>query len=175
MNEEQRWRAVKECIAKGDKARAKAEDWYITAGQHLKTLKAEHTGTWAEWEIKVKERAGIGKSRASELMQIADGRKNVEEIRAVDAEKHRKQRALSPGRPGENAPAPEAAAEAKIEAAKGESETEQPQRRTRLERELDAGAFHRLHDEQARNEDLAEKLRAAEIKIEELKRENADI
>jgi hypothetical protein len=72
------------CIAKGDKAKRKAEDFYITAGQHLKELKAQHDdagGTWAEWEIKVKERTGLGKSRASELMQIADGRKNVEQIR----------------------------------------------------------------------------------------------
>ena len=60
-DEEQRWRAVKVCIAKGDKAKRKAEDFYITAGQHLKELKAQHDdagGTWAEWEIKVKERTG---------------------------------------------------------------------------------------------------------------------
>jgi hypothetical protein len=65
-------------------------------------------------------------------------------------------------------------------AAKSESETEQPCRKTRLERQLDADAFNRLRDEQTHNEDLAEKLRAAEIKIaglesevEELKAENA--
>jgi FtsZ-binding cell division protein ZapB len=191
-DEEQRWKAVKACIAKGEKAERKAKDFYITAGQYLKELKAEHTGTWFEWEIKLKERAGIGKSRASELMQIADGTKTVEQVRADTAERTAKTRALqsSPLRSGENADDPEVAAEArKIEAvtdekaaaaAKSESETEQPRRRTRLERELDAGAFNRLRDEQAHNEDLAEKLRAAEIKIaglesevEELKEENA--
>jgi hypothetical protein len=48
--------------------------------------------------------------------------------------------------------------------------------------QLDAGAFDRLRDEHARNEDLAEKLRAAEVKIvglesevEDLKRDNADL
>jgi hypothetical protein len=48
-------------------------------------------------------------------------------------------------------------------------------RRTRLERELDAGAIHRLHVEQQRNSDLAEKLRAAETKIAGLESEVADL
>jgi hypothetical protein len=100
---EQRWRAVKAHIAKGDKARDKAEQHYIAAGQHLSSLKAEHTGTWAEWEALVKERAGIGKSRASELMQIADGRKTVESVRAEKAESVRqlRKRESSPLRSGE--------------------------------------------------------------------------
>jgi hypothetical protein len=34
-NSEQRWRAVKAHIAKGDKAKDKAEQHYIAAGQHL--------------------------------------------------------------------------------------------------------------------------------------------
>ena len=80
---EQRWKAVRAHIAKGDKAKDKAEQHYIAAGEQLKTLKAEHDGTWAEWEALVKEKAGIGKSRASELMQIADGTKTVEQSRAA--------------------------------------------------------------------------------------------
>lgn len=36
---------IKAHIAKGDKASEKAEQHYIAAGQHLKTLKAAHTGT----------------------------------------------------------------------------------------------------------------------------------
>jgi len=48
-------------------------------------------------------------------------------------------------------------------------------RRTRLERELDAGAFDRLRVEQQRNSDLAEKLRAAEMKIAGLESEVADL
>src|SRR5262249_22910223 len=75
---------IKVLIEKGDKAKAKAEQFYISAGQHLKTLKAKHDaagGTWAEWEERLRQ-VGIGKSRASELMQIADGRKTVEQVRA---------------------------------------------------------------------------------------------
>jgi chromosome segregation ATPase len=175
-DEEQRWRAVRECVKRGDKAKRKAEDFYITAGQHLNALKAEHTGTWAEWEIKVKERTGLGKSRASELMQIADGRKDVEGVRAEKAEVMRKLRAQpSPPRGGENAPEPEAAAEAKKTAP---TKTIPSQ----VQRELEAKDAHIDELETARehDKDLAEKLRAAEIKIagletevEELKAENA--
>jgi hypothetical protein len=109
-NEEQRWKAVRAHIAKGDKAKDKAEQHYIAAGQYLKELKAEHGGTWGEWEALVKEKAGIGKSRASELMQIADGRKTVEQIVAATTDRSQKHRALSPLRNGENADNPETAA-----------------------------------------------------------------
>jgi hypothetical protein len=104
VDQEQRWKAVRAHIAKGDQAKVKAEQHYIAAGQHLAALKAEHTGTWAEWEVLVKEKAGIGKSRASELMQIADGSKTVEGIREATAEKVRQIRARksSPVRTGEN-------------------------------------------------------------------------
>ena len=82
LSEAQLIRAIKEHIAKGDQAKAKSEQHYISAGQHLKTLKAQHAGRWAEWEALLKERCGIGKSRASELMRIADGRKTLEEVRS---------------------------------------------------------------------------------------------
>src|SRR5262245_9454755 len=108
---EQRWKAVRTCIEKADKAAEKARDLQITAGQHLKALKAEHDaggGTWAEWESLVKTKAGIGKSRASELMLIADGTKTPEQVRADTAERTAKTRALqsSPLRSGENADDP---------------------------------------------------------------------
>jgi hypothetical protein len=96
--------AIKECIAKGDKAKQRAEDFYITAGEHLKTLKTQHDaagGSWGEWEALVRDKVGIGKSRASELMMIADGTKTVEGIRAVTAERTRKSRESSPLRSGE--------------------------------------------------------------------------
>jgi hypothetical protein len=100
---ELRYKAIRAHIAKGDKAKDKAEQHYITAGQHLRALKAEHAGTWDEWEALLKDKIGIGKSRASELMQIADGRKTVEGIRADTAERTAKTRALqsSPLRSGE--------------------------------------------------------------------------
>jgi hypothetical protein len=69
-------------VAKGDKAADKAEQHYIAAGQHLRALKAAHGGTWAEWERLLKDKVGISTGRASELMQIADGRKTLAELRA---------------------------------------------------------------------------------------------
>src|SRR5215510_2278096 len=90
---EQRWKAVRAHIAKGDKAKDKAEQHYIAAGQYLAALKREHTGTWAEWESLVKTKAGIGKSRASELMAISDGTKTPEQVRADTAERTAKTRA----------------------------------------------------------------------------------
>jgi len=85
-------RTIKAHIAKGDKAADKAEQHYIAAGQHLKTLKAEHTGSWSEWEELLRDRVGIGKSRASELMAIADGTKTLAEVRATTAERNRRLR-----------------------------------------------------------------------------------
>jgi hypothetical protein len=189
-DEEQRWKAIKACIAKGDKAKRKAEDFYITAGQHLNALKAEHTGTWAEWEIKLKIRAGIGKSRASELMQIADGIRTLEQVRANTAERTRQAR-ISPLRSGENAPAPEATAEAmKIEAVTDDRARKRPARhkdvivysagKTLGEVHAEVVAAMTAAPPTADDDHLAEKLRAAEIKIaglesevEELKAENA--
>ena len=113
MNESQLVRLIKEHIAKGDKAAEKSEQHYIAAGQHLKTLKAEHGGTWAEWEALLKERVGIGKSRASELMQIADGRKTVEQVQANSANRKAKAIQCSPLRSGESAPDSEEAADAR--------------------------------------------------------------
>ena len=114
MNESQLIQTIKAHIAKGDKAKDKAEQHYIAAGQHLKTLKASHGGTWAEWEELLKTKIGIGKSRASELMRIADGTKTVEQVRADTAERTAKTRALqsSPLRSGENADDPETSADA---------------------------------------------------------------
>jgi hypothetical protein len=108
---EQRWKAVRAHIAKGDKAKDKAEQHYIAAGHYLAALKREHTGTWAEWESLVKTKAGIGKSRASELMTIADGTKTAAEVAAATTERSQRHRALSPLRNGENADDPETSAE----------------------------------------------------------------
>jgi hypothetical protein len=94
---------IKTCIAKGDHAKEKANQFYTSAGQYLNDLKKMHDGRggkWAEWEVLVKEKCGIGKSRASELMQIADKRTTVEEVRASKNETskiaHQKRRQTSP-------------------------------------------------------------------------------
>jgi hypothetical protein len=107
VNEQQLTRTIKVLIAKGDKAREKSEQFYIAAGQHLKTLKAQHKGTWAAWESLLKDKIGIGKSRASELMEIADGRKTVEEVRSITGARTKKSREVSPLRSGEDDGGPE--------------------------------------------------------------------
>jgi hypothetical protein len=107
LTEAQHIKAIKAHIWKGDNAKAKAEQHYIAAGQYLKALKEQHKGSWAEWEALLKDKVGIGKSRASELMQIADGRKTVEGSRAanVAANRRLRDRQTSPSRDGEtNAP-----------------------------------------------------------------------
>jgi hypothetical protein len=95
-------RTVRTLVAKGDKAAAKSEQFYVAAGQHLWPLKNQHRGSWAEWEDLLKERCGLGKSRASELMRIANGTTTVEQIRSEKAESVRKVRAVSPLRSGES-------------------------------------------------------------------------
>jgi hypothetical protein len=120
-------RSIKAHIAKGEQYHERGDQHFISAGLELKQLKAEHAGTWAEWEELLKTKIGIGKSRASELMQIADGTKTVEGIREATAEKVRQIRARksSPVRTGENADDPEASAEAtKAKFAKSETAPE---------------------------------------------------
>ena len=102
VNQAQLIKTIRALVEKGDYAKGKSEQFYISAGQHLKTLKEQHTGTWAEWETLIKEKIGIGKSRASELMQIADGSKTVESTRAETAKrvmKHSKSSPLANGGP----------------------------------------------------------------------------
>jgi hypothetical protein len=100
--------SIRTLVAKGVKATAKAEQYFIAAGQQLKTLKGMHTGSWQEWELTLKEKCGIGKSRASELMQIADGRKTVAEVASNTTQRSIKHRGkVSPLRNGEDDDRPE--------------------------------------------------------------------
>jgi len=121
-NQAQLISTIKAHIAAGDKAAQKANDHYISAGQHLATLKKEHAGSWAEWEELLKTKVNIGTGRASELMQIADGRKTVEQIRADASQRKRQQRLRdvtkkisrpsANGQPTDNAADPKASAKA---------------------------------------------------------------
>jgi hypothetical protein len=77
--------AIKAHIARGDKATQKGQDHYISAGQYLAQLKKAHVGTWTQWEELLKTKVGISTGRASELMQIGDGRKTVAQVRAGKA------------------------------------------------------------------------------------------
>jgi hypothetical protein len=86
---------IKACIAAGDKFLGKADQHYAAAGRYLKTLKDSYTGTWIEWEKLLKTKIGIGKSRASELMQIADGTKTAKQVRNASAKRKAKEREKS--------------------------------------------------------------------------------
>lgn len=81
-------------IRKGDAAKERAtqnikksEDHYIAAGQYLTMLKASYAPTWQQWENILKVKLKLSTGRASELMQLADGRKNLQEIRADTAKR----------------------------------------------------------------------------------------
>jgi hypothetical protein len=104
-------KTIKAHIAKGDRCKEQSEHHYIAAGQHLITLKAEHKGSWSEWEELIKSKIGIGKSRASELMQIADGSKTAESVASDRRERQRKAKAIAKPKSsvvdGENDGAPE--------------------------------------------------------------------
>jgi hypothetical protein len=99
MNESQLVQTIKVHIAKGEKAAEKSQQHYVAAGQHLKTLKTQHSGSWAEWEALLKDKVGLSTGRASELMQIADGRKTVAALRTEKNETskiaHAKERAAA--------------------------------------------------------------------------------
>ena len=104
--------AIKEDLAQGEKAERKADKHFRSAGRRLKELKASIT-SWAEWETLLKTKIGISTGRASELMQIGEGRKTVGELRASNAEANKRLRdRRSSSRDEENGGDPEASAEA---------------------------------------------------------------
>ena len=74
-------RYIKAHVRKGDQAKDKSEQHYIAAGRYLITLKVSYAPSWADWEDLLRIKVGLSTGRASELMQIADGRKSVQEIR----------------------------------------------------------------------------------------------
>jgi hypothetical protein len=80
---------------RSDHAREKAEQHFISAGQYLITLKAAYAPSWEAWETMLKAKVGLSTGRASELMQLADGRKSLQQIRTGKAESVAKLRAQS--------------------------------------------------------------------------------
>jgi hypothetical protein len=113
-NQAQLISTIKAHIAKGDKAAEKAEQHYIAAGQYLARLKKEHAGNWSEWEALLKA-IDISTGRASELMQIADGRKTLDQVRADTNRRKIEHRKVPSFRNEENEPI-EITNEAKINA-----------------------------------------------------------
>src|SRR5262249_2338127 len=123
MNESELIRHIKAHIKAGDKAKCKAEDHYIAAGQYLKQLKDDCPDQKTFLE-KVEKEIGIGKSRTYELMQIGDGRKTVDEVRADTAKRVAKHEQSRPLANGQNADDLEASAEHKLDDAEIVSEDE---------------------------------------------------
>jgi hypothetical protein len=75
--------------AKLERGEAKCEQYKVAIGQHVRAIKAEHE----DWEAIVRDRCNLGRSRAYELMAIADGTKTDEQVRGqanVRKIKHRK-------------------------------------------------------------------------------------
>jgi len=72
FNAYHRAKRIKENIAAGDKACVDAEERYMSAGQDLKVLK-EAMPPNTTWPVYVKKMVGIGKSRANELIAMANG------------------------------------------------------------------------------------------------------
>jgi hypothetical protein len=95
-------RTIKVHIEKGDKAKDKAEQHYIAAGQYLKQLKDDCPDQQTFLE-KVEKEIGLGKSRTYELLQIGDGRKTVAEIRADTAKRVARHEQSCPLASGQNA------------------------------------------------------------------------
>jgi hypothetical protein len=164
LTEAQLIRAIKAHIERGDKAKDKAEQHYISAGQYLAKLK-EHSPDQATFLTIVKEKIGLGKSRTYELLQIADRTKTVGEIRVDTAKRVMKHKSCP--------------------LANGQDEPDDP---TVVAR--DRAEVTRLWDNVVSAEkeatgavvDILAKLRAAETKIiglesevEELKTENAEL
>jgi hypothetical protein len=74
-------RYVKAHVRKGEQAKDKAEQHFIAAGRYLIALKVSYAPTWQAWEVLLRVKVGLSTGRASELIQIADGRKSVQEVR----------------------------------------------------------------------------------------------
>ena len=84
-------RRIKALIEKGDRATEKAEQFYKSAGIHIKEIKEQSE----DWETIIREQCGLGRSRAYELMAIADGRTTLEKVRASTNDRKKVHRAKS--------------------------------------------------------------------------------
>jgi len=95
-------------LRKGDQSKERSDAYYLEAGKNMHELKQRHDaegGTWAQWEELVRLKFGIGRTRASELMQMATGKKTVQETRdntkARTRKTRKKKKKISPLRSGE--------------------------------------------------------------------------
>jgi hypothetical protein len=70
--------AINELLAKLKLVTREAEEYQLAIGQHVMAIKAAEPNGW---EAIVKARCGLSRSRAYELMAIADGTKSTEQTR----------------------------------------------------------------------------------------------
>jgi hypothetical protein len=92
-------REIRALIKQGDLA---GEEFYKAAGQRIKELKAHSS----KWLILVRQECGIGRSRAFQLVAIAEGRQVVATARTRNAEANRRFRARRASRDGLALPVP---------------------------------------------------------------------
>jgi hypothetical protein len=83
-------RRINALVEKGDRAAEKAEQFYKAAGIHIKEIKQRQS---ENWETIVRDKCGLGRSRAYELMAIADGKTTLENVRADTNERKKVHRA----------------------------------------------------------------------------------
>lgn len=86
----QHCRAINALVTKLDHAERKVDEYQRAIGQHIAAIKKARPD---DWEDIVKAECKLGRSRAYELLAIADGRKTVEQTRAEKAESVRRLRA----------------------------------------------------------------------------------
>ena len=82
--------AINALVTKLDHAERKVDEYQRAIGQHIAAIKEARPD---DWEDIVKAECKLGRSRAYELLAIADGRKTVEQTRAEKAESVRRLRA----------------------------------------------------------------------------------
>jgi hypothetical protein len=82
-------RAINALVTKLDNALDKADQYQRSIGQHIASIKTEHP---KDWESIVKEQCKLGRSRAYEMLAIADGTKTAVQLRTANTERRRKNR-----------------------------------------------------------------------------------
>jgi hypothetical protein len=82
-------REINALVPKLEHAERKADEYYRAIGEHIAAIKRERPDDWKEI---VREQCDLGRSRAYELLSIADGTKTPEQVRADSAERKRLER-----------------------------------------------------------------------------------
>ena len=145
-------RAISAFLVKLEHTAEKIGQYRRSIGQHIAAIKKERP---KDWERIVQSECNLGRRSAYRYLALVNGTKTVAEQRAANAADNRRLR-------------------------ERQRASREARNRTKVERELDAGAFNQLRTGRQRNSDLAEQLQAAKIRIaglesevDELKTENA--